>query len=310
MFSSLIQIARIDHWFKNIFVLPGIALGLLFVHHYSLDMIFKSVLGLFTVCIIASANYTINEWLDAEFDRCHPVKKNRPSAAGKLTAQAVYSQYAVLSLVGLSLAWSINSSFFLAALMLLIMGVVYNVEPMRSKDRPFLDVLSESINNPIRLLLGWFIIVPNAIPPSSILISYWMGGAFLMTVKRYGEYRFINNPEVAGQYRKSFVFYTEETLLLSAFFYAIMSSFFLAIFLIKYRIEFLLAFPLFTILFVWYLWIGMQRDSIAQNPERLVNEKNFITYISFMTAAIVLLFFIDIPSLNYLLNVHEYRLGN
>ena len=37
------------------------------------------------------------------------------------------------------------------------MGVVYNVKPLRSKDLPIFDVLSESVNNPIRFLIGWYL---------------------------------------------------------------------------------------------------------------------------------------------------------
>ena len=99
--------------------------------------------------------------------------------------------------------------------------VVYNVRPFRAKDRPYLDVLSESLNNPLRLLLGWSVVLGNQLPPSSVLITYWMGGAFLMGIKRYAEYRAIGDPVAAGRYRRSFRRYTETTLLLSSFFYAL-----------------------------------------------------------------------------------------
>jgi hypothetical protein len=36
-------------------------------------------------------------------------------------------------------------------------GIFYNVRPMRTKDRAYLDVISESINNPLRLMIGWAI---------------------------------------------------------------------------------------------------------------------------------------------------------
>jgi hypothetical protein len=39
-----------------------------------------------------------------------------------------------------------------------------------------------------------------------------------MAIKRYAEYRFINSAELAGLYRRSFRYYTEESLLASAFF--------------------------------------------------------------------------------------------
>jgi hypothetical protein len=39
---------------------------------------------------MTSANYTINEWLDADFDRHHPIKRDRAAAAGRITARIVY----------------------------------------------------------------------------------------------------------------------------------------------------------------------------------------------------------------------------
>lgn len=127
-----------------------------------------------------------------------------------------------------------------------------------------------------------------------------MGGAFLMAVKRFAEYRSIGNPELAGQYRRSFQFYTEQTLLTSAFFYALSCAFLLGVFLIKYRIEFLLSFPFLALLFAWYLAIGMRADSAAQSPEKLYREKPFVLYVAALTILITLLFFIDLPWLHAL----------
>ena len=73
------------------------------------------------------------------------------------------------------------------------MGILYNVRPFRLKEVVFLDVIVESFNNVLRFLFGWQIILTNTIPPSSLLIMFWTGGAFLMTVKRLAEYRTINN---------------------------------------------------------------------------------------------------------------------
>ena len=81
------------------------------------------------------------------------------------------------------------------------------------------------------------------LPPASVLLAYWMGGAFLMAIKRYSEYRGIADPARAALYRRSFAFYSEQSLLLSGFFYALLSACFTGVFLIKYRIEFLLVLP-------------------------------------------------------------------
>jgi 4-hydroxybenzoate polyprenyltransferase len=298
--QDYIHIARIDHWFKNVFMLPGVALALILSDIPLTQAFIPVLIGILSTCLVASANYVINEWLDAEFDRHHPLKQHRPSAAGNIQAKFVYLEYTVLVAVGLTLASLLTSEFLVFSIILLIMGLLYNVQPFRTKDRVYLDVLSESVNNPLRLLLGWSTLVSGVLPPSSIWLAYWMGGAFLMAMKRFAEYRFIDDPEKAGQYRRSFIHYTEQSLLLSSFFYAISSAFFLGIFLIKYRIEFLLSFPLFALLFVWYTAIAMKPHSHSQTPEKLYREPIFLGYVLFLGAVITILFFVDIPWMKHL----------
>ncbi len=303
--SDYIALARPDHWFKNIFMLPGVALALVLRGEpLSLALAGNLIVAFVATCLIASANYTINEWLDADFDRHHPVKRHRPSALGQVSEALVGLQWLVLAAAGLALGSMLGIFFVRLAVLLLCMGIVYNVEPLRTKDRPYLDVLSESINNPLRFMLGWAAVVSTVLPPSSILLAYWMGGAFLMAVKRYAEFRFIGNPTTAGLYRRSFRAYTEETLLLSAFFYALSAAFFLGVFLIKYRIEFLLSMPLFALLFVWYLRIGMKADSVTQRPERLYKEPMFVAYVAFLGLVVTALFFAHIPWLSILVTDH------
>jgi decaprenyl-phosphate phosphoribosyltransferase len=311
MLRDYLSIARPDHWFKNIFVVPGFLLAYWFSDvELNITALLNMLLALVAACLLASANYTINEWLDLDSDRHHPVKKNRPAPSGKVHATGVWLQWGLLSIVGLIVAASVGGNFLVYGASLLFMGLVYNVKPIRSKDRAFWDTLSESINNPIRLMLGVSALAPDIIPPSSIIISYWMGGAYLMAVKRYAEYRFIDDPVVAGNYRRSFSGYSEMSLLLSAFFYALTAAFFLGIFLIKYRIEFILAIPFLATLFVWYLWIGMQTNSVTQNPEKLYREKRFIVYVLFVAALVFALSIVKIPWLNILLETSALEISS
>ena len=130
--SPYLNIARPDHWFKNIFMIPGIALGIL-IDGIAIneDTVINMLVGIVATCLAASANYTINEWLDAEFDRHHPIKKNRPSACGLVTARGVYLQWTVLSIAALILGYWINLSFYVFIAFLLFMGAIYNIEPVR-----------------------------------------------------------------------------------------------------------------------------------------------------------------------------------
>jgi decaprenyl-phosphate phosphoribosyltransferase len=314
---AYIQIARPDEWFKNIFILPGMLFCLaVFNTPFTTTLLLKIIFGVMSACLVASANYVINEYLDAEFDKYHPKKKNRASVVSVVNPKIVYAEYVLLAIVGLTLGYLVSFKFFGAALLLLVMGIIYNVRPIRSKERVYVDVLSESVNNPIRFAMGWLIFVPdvglhldnrwdieffNTIPPLSIIIAYWMGGAFLMATKRFAEYRMIGDPEIAGLYRRSFKYYTENSLLISMFFYAIACAFFLGIFLIKNKIEMLVSFPFFSLLFAWYLKIALMKDSPVQGFEKLYTHKYFMAYCALFAVLIIVLMFADIHWLRWFL---------
>jgi 4-hydroxybenzoate polyprenyltransferase len=213
-------------------------------------------------------------------------------------------EYLLLASLGLVLAFFVNGLFFFASAAFVVSGIIYNVKPMRTKDWPYLDVMTEAINNPIRLLLGWTMVSGSTIPPVSFLGTYWLGGAFLMAAKRLSEYRFIvdsKGAEAPGQYRKSFQQYTELSLLISCFVYAIMASFLLSAFLVKYRTELILLFPLFTLLFAYYLYMAMQKASAAQRPEKLHSDRVLMVILLLLVAGFVALFVIDIPMLEKLI---------
>ncbi len=309
------RIMRPDYWLKNIFIAPGILFAIaVYGIEFNSTIIYFAIIGTISTCLVASANYVINEYLDAEYDKFHPLKSQRSFVVRVVNPKIIYAQYLLLVVIGLGLASLISFNFLMTAIFLLFMGGVYNVPPIRSKERVYLDVLSESVNNPIRFALGWFMVVPSlawnnitldgfvsSLPPLSIMIAYWMGGAFLMATKRFAEYRMIGDPHRAGLYRKSFRYYTENKLLISMFFYALTCAFFLGIFLIKHRVEMLVSFPFFALLFAWYLQIGLLKDSPVQGTEKLYTRKWFMLYLVLFTILFCTLMFVDIPVLNWFL---------
>ena len=302
--KKYIKIARPDHWVKNAFILPGIVIAFLLTD-YSISVsqfVMRFICGFIATCFIASANYVINEWLDAEFDKFHPTKKYRPVVSENMKFSLVMLEYAICIVLGVGFSLLVNIPFLVVELILLFMGVVYNVKPLRTKDIVYLDVISESVNNMLRLLLGWFIVSDSLIPPSSILIGYWFAGAFLMATKRFAEYRMIGDPEKAGLYRKSFKYYTEVKLLVSSFFYAMCATFFIGVFMIKYRMQYILGIPLIFGLFCFYLAIAFKPDSAAQKPEKLYKEKSLLIYLLILVVVLIALTFIDIPMPDYWLN--------
>jgi len=291
-----LRIARPDHWFKNVFVLPGVFLGLLINQSApGISEALNVLYGLFIICLTASANYVINEIMDAATDKHHPKKKHRPIPSGRVKKSSAFLVWLGFLLLSLFLASTVNQKFLIVTIVFILQGLIYNIPPLRTKDIPFLDVITESVNNPIRLLLGWFLVTTETLPTLSLILAYWMLGAFFMAAKRYAEFVMINDRSTAAAYRSSFRRYSNNRLLISMFYYACLFSFFMGIFLIRYRIELIFAIPFIGLVIAYYLRMTLASDSPVQTPELLYKQRGFLGIVVSCIAVIILLFFIDIP---------------
>jgi decaprenyl-phosphate phosphoribosyltransferase len=291
-----LRMMRLDHSIKQAFILPGILLAIALTRRqFGLQLAIHICVGMFAATLISSSNYIINEMLDAPCDRIHPNKKRRPAACGQIHFGWGYAQWIVTMLLGLALARTVSTGFTVSCLALWFMGCVYNIPPFRSKDIPYIDVLSESINNPIRFCLGWYMVTSWLLPPLSLLIAYWMLGAYFMGLKRFSEYRQIDDSLLAGRYRKSFRFYTQESLLSSVIFYAAAAMLFFGAFIMRYRIELILSFPVVAWLMAIYFDLSFRFESAVQNPEKLYREPRLMLVLVLCVAIFALLLFVDVP---------------
>ncbi len=306
-----LRILRPAQWSKHVLLLPGLALaGLLHPRPWT-ELGPSALLGFLAAAAIASACYALNEWLDARFDAHHPTKSLRPGVQRRLDPTVVIIEVLLLGAAGLFVASHVSELFFATAVVFLAGGVLYNVPPFRAKERAVIDVLVEALNSPLRLTWGWAVVEESRLPPGSLLLAFWMGGAFLMAVKRLAEYRHIlegAGAERLARYRRSFAAYNEESLLLSSFTYALMASFCLGVFLVKYRTEYLLTVPLFVTLFARWLKVGLDPASAAQAPTRLFRVRSIAVILALLAAAIAVLTVVEVPVLHRLSEPHYLRL--
>jgi decaprenyl-phosphate phosphoribosyltransferase len=268
-----IRVARPDHWLKNVFILfgHGVAIVLLSIP-ITAGVVWQILFSLLPACLIASANYILNEILDAPFDRLHPTKRHRSVAAGLVKIPVLWTFKAVLIAAGFGLSLAFfNWAYTLSLLLLLISGLVYNVRPLRLKDRAFLDVIAESFNNPIRLWLGWYALAEAmTFPPISIVMAWWFFGALLMAGKRYAEFRFIKDAARSAAYRKSFAVYREESLIISMITYANFFCFCMGIAIVVYRPNLVFVFPVVVLAMIAYFKRAMTTESAGLEPEELM----------------------------------------
>jgi 4-hydroxybenzoate polyprenyltransferase len=294
-----LEIARIDHWIKNVFVFPGIIVALsLDSTQLTYGLLARTIIGLLATCLVASSNYVINEVIDASADVHHPIKYARPVPSGRVSIPWAYIQWIGLMVAGVGLGLTISVAFAATMFWLWIMGCIYNIPPLRSKELPYLDVLSEAINNPLRMLAGWFIVDTPAIAPVSLLLSYWMVGCYFMAIKRFAELRCIADRVQAVAYRKSFGFYNEERLLVSIVFYGSAAMLFFGAFIMRYRLELILAFPFVALVMAVYLSLAFEENSAAQAPERLIKNPILVASVIICALLMVVLLLSDIPILH------------
>jgi len=296
---------------KHLLVVPGIALAAILRPGAKSISAHGVALTFLSVFCAASANYVINEWLDRDFDRYHPDKSGRPCVTTRMSAWAVYAECGALGAAALLSGAMVSGLTAACAAAMLINGMLYNVPPLRLKQVAFADVLCESLSNPIRLVYGWAVIDPATLPPGSVILAYWMGGAFLMSVKRLAEHReFAAAGEIGllRLYRGSFRFYSDRSLILSAFAYAQFTTFAMAVFIVKYRIEYLLAAPLICLLFCLYLYLGLEANPAAERAGYLLRERLLLGVVAAIVVALSILTFADVPAITSLVNAHYIAL--
>ncbi len=148
MIKNVIRLIRPSQWIKNGVVLAG----LIFAGEAgSPDKVLLAFQALIAFCFLASAVYVINDILDRERDRQHPLKKNRPIAAGKINIGPAFITALLLVTGGLVLAYITNINLLIVGTVYFVLNLFYTI---LLKNIVIIDVMTIAAGFVLRALAG------------------------------------------------------------------------------------------------------------------------------------------------------------
>lgn len=197
-----IKLLRPKQWIKNFFVFGPIIFS---NNLMNFDLLKRNVLTFISFCLISSTVYILNDIVDRESDKKHPVKCNRPIASGKISLLQALIIGILLCLISLSLAISINKYIVAIICLYILNNITYS---FKLKNIFLIDILSISLGFILRVLAGGI--------STTVQVSKWiiLCTLFLSLFLGFGKRRneLIVLGENASSHRKNLSQYTENLL--------------------------------------------------------------------------------------------------
>jgi len=197
---------RPRQWTKNLILFAGVVFSRNFMEP---ALVKRSLYGFVIFCLLSGAIYLLNDVLDRERDKEHPVKKKRPVTAGLLGAGVAVGVAIALIVILLPVTWILGMEFFLLSAAFVILNVAYS---NFFREVVILDVFSISFSFLLRAAAGVAILraeAPGVELSPWLLICTLFLSLFLAFCKRRYEICVL---ESAGDHRDSLREYTPRFL--------------------------------------------------------------------------------------------------
>ncbi len=211
MLRGLIKTIRPHQWVKNLFVLAPMffhkdvfVTGPGGVPALNLLVTGRALVATFVFCLLAGAVYTINDLVDVEADKIHPVKRKRPIPSGEVPLPVARGMAVGLVLISLTVALKVDLRFAAVALFYFLENLAYS---FKLKKVAFLDVGLISFGFVLRVLAGGY-------ATNTPKISFYMIActALLALFLGFGKRRHELEGEHAGKQRAALEAYTKTSL--------------------------------------------------------------------------------------------------
>jgi len=286
--AGLFRSLRPHQWTKNLVVFAPLIFaesGKLF----DVRSIVRAVAAFGIFCALSGVVYLLNDVMDRESDRRHPLKKRRPIAAGAVSVASALTAAAVLCAAALAAAFALSSSFGLVSLSYVALQALYS-GPL--KHLVIIDVLTVALGFVLRAVAGGVAI--------DVLISHWLFvctlllALFIGLAKRRHELVLLGDD--ASRHRRILVEYSPYLLdqmivvvaastLIAYIFYTISPET-----TAKFGTDWLgltIPFPLYGIF--RYLYLVHQREGGGSPAELLINDRPLLACVVLWVVAVVLI---------------------
>ena len=170
---------RPHQWVKNLFIFPALIFS---KHLFQPDYLLRSLAAFVLFCALSGSVYIFNDIMDAEEDRHHPRKKDRPIAAGRVSARTALAAFVIVAALSISLSFILEVHFGIIAAAYFLMNIGYSSYLKRVA---LVDVLVVSLGFVIRAAAGGLAIEVEVSP--WLLVCTMLLALFLVLAKRRHE---------------------------------------------------------------------------------------------------------------------------
>ena len=176
---NLINALRPVQWTKNLMVFHGLLFGLRLFEPWA---VLRALAAFAIFCALSGAVYLVNDILDRESDRRHPLKATRPVASGALSVQAAMVSAIVIGAAGIAGALMLGGGFAIVAASYLGLQALYSTV---LKHIVIVDVLTVAIGFVLRAVAG--AVAVDVEPSHWLLVCTILLALFIVLNKRRHE---------------------------------------------------------------------------------------------------------------------------
>lgn len=190
--SGLIRLLRPKQWTKNLLLFAALLFSF---EEIRTETILATLLGFILFSLVAGCVYILNDFVDRDRDRQHPVKKYRPMASGQVNPSHALMFGIILLILSVGTAFMMNPLFGVLCIVYFLLNVSYSFV---LKHLVILDMMTIAAGFVLRAIAGGVLIYVPFTP--WFLICTMLLSLFLAIGKRRNELTLLEGN--TGSHRK------------------------------------------------------------------------------------------------------------